>query len=330
MRLWSIIALLCAGMGCSKDYDKPPAENPDQPPIARISVPVEGEEIANGAFFVARGQALDEEDTFENLRVTWFVAGEERCPPTAPDSDGATRCDVSFSWDKQSISMRVEDSSGNTHEDEVNIVLVEATGPSVTITVPTENASFRETDLISFEAQISDGEDSPEGIAVYWESDRDGMLDLSHTVSGDGTVAGSGFLSPATHVVRLWAEDTSGRRSQDEVIVHVFPEEHAPIATITQPAENAEIVAGSLVLFQATVGDEREEPNELRIEWSSSVDGILNTDDASSSGIAEFSTSGLSLGEHAISIEATDLDDMNTVNSIIISVVSEASVDTGG
>ncbi|MGB0639618.1 MAG: hypothetical protein ACPGTU_09810, partial [Myxococcota bacterium] len=300
------------------------------PPTARISVPVEGEEIANGAFFVARGQALDEEDTFEDLRVTWFVAGEERCPPSAPDSDGATRCDVSFSWDKQSISMRVEDSSGNTHEDEVNIVLVEATGPSVNITAPTENAFFRETDLISFEAQISDGEDSPEGLAVYWESDQDGMLDLSHTVSGDGTVTGSGYLSAETHVVRLWAEDTSGRRSQDEVIVHVLPEEQAPIATIIEPAGGAEIVFGSLVLFKANVGDEREEPNELRIEWSSNVDGILNTDDASSSGVAEFSTSGLSLGEHAISIEATDLDDMNTVDSIIISVVSEASVDTGG
>ncbi|MAY82429.1 MAG: hypothetical protein CL930_16810 [Deltaproteobacteria bacterium] len=330
MRLWSVIALLCAGIGCSEDYDKPPTDPPDQPPTAQINVPFEGEEIANGAFFVARGQAVDKEDTFEDLRVTWFVAGEERCPPSPPDAEGSTRCDVSFSWDKQSISMRVEDSNGNTHEDEINIVLVEATAPSVNITAPTENASFRQTDLITFEAQISDGEDSPEGLAVYWESDQDGMLDLSHTVSSDGTVTGSGYLSASTHVVRLWAEDTSGRRSQDEVIVHVFPEEQAPIATITQPSDGAEIVAGSLVLFQATVGDEREEPNELQIEWSSNVDGILNTDDASSSGTAEFSTAGLSLGEHAISIEATDLDDMNTVHSVIISVVSEESTDTGG
>jgi hypothetical protein len=329
MRMWSVVVLLSVGSGCSYDSDKPLSDPPDENPTARVSVPIEGEQVANGALFVARGQALDTEDDPENLLVTWFVAGEERCPPTAPDSDGATRCDVSFSWDRQSISLRVEDTKGNTHEDAVNISLVEATGPSVNITAPTEGESFRETDLISFEAQISDREDSPEGLALYWESDPDGMLDLSHTVSGDGTVAGSGHLSSATHVVRLLVEDTSGWRTQDEVTIHVYPEEQAPTASIIQPSEGEEIVVGSLVLFQATVRDEREAPNELQIEWSSSMDGILNTDDASSSGTAEFSTPGLSLGEHAISIEATDLDEMNTVHSIIISVVSEESTDTG-
>ncbi len=327
MRTGWAIGLLALLAGCTED--EPTKRVDEKSPTARISVPVEGEEVANGALFVARGQAIDEDTSPENLLVTWFVGDEERCPPQEPDSDGATRCDVSFSWDKQSISMRVEDNDGNSHTDEVNISLVEASGPVVNITAPVDNASFREDELISFEAHISDAEDTAEGLAIYWESDNDGLLDLSHTISGDGTVTGSGYLTPSTHVIRLWAEDTSGWRSSDEVTVQVYPEAAPPVIEIDSPENGDVFAAGSLILFQARVNDEKARPDEIAIEWSSSSDGILNTDGASSSGDIEFSTASLSLGEHAISVEATDPDDMNDVDTIIISVVDEEAADTG-
>ena len=226
-RIPLIVACLGLGLGCTeKTITSSTVRTPsNEPPTASINSPFPREQIANGALFVAWGAVSDPEDDASELSVTWLVAGETRCGPSPPtENDGKTRCDVSFSFDKQNITLRVTDTDGETTEQTVDIELVENTAPTVLITSPTSGQQFRTNELIHFEGMVSDGEDNPEGIAVWWESNEDGRLhDVGVTVMSDGKVTASGLLSANTHVLRLFAQDTSGRENNASVVFDVLP-----------------------------------------------------------------------------------------------------------
>ena len=211
----------------------------NEPPTATINSPFPREQIADGAFFVAWGSVSDAEDPTDALTVTWLISGEERCGPSPPtESDGKTRCDVSFSRDKQNITLRVVDTQGETTEQTVDIELVDNTAPTVTITHPLPGQEFQSTELIQFEGIVSDGEDNPEGLTVWWESNVDGRLnDVGLTVMSDGKVTANGLLSANTHVLRLFALDGSGRENNASVAFDVLPVESADTGESNAPTE---------------------------------------------------------------------------------------------
>ena len=308
-------------------------ESSGSAPIAKITAPVPGETIRDGALFIARGLATDEDEDSETLTALWFIGDEEvprECPqgPT-PDSAGLTQCDVSFSFDKPSIRLQVTDTDGNISVDEVTIDLEEAEAPVVSITAPEDDSEFRTNDLITFVGNVSDGEDNPEGLGVWWDSDLQGLLDLSHTVASYGTVSGSGYLEPGQHTVRLWAQDTSGRESSDEVVVKVYEPATAPLIAIVEPADDANLTLGDVVVFRANVMDERDAPETIGISWTSSLDGTLGTDSATSDGAALLPISTLSEGSHAITVLATDSDGLTASDIVVVHVSEDPIEDTG-
>jgi len=237
---------------------------------------------------------------------------------------------LSFGWDRESLTLIVTDPEGAEASDTVDVVVEEAEAPRVTITSPDNGAEYRTNELIYFTAEVSDGEDRPEGIGLVWQSDQQGVLEMNDTVTSDGRVEGSIRLEPATHVVRLWATDTSGRESSDEVLVRVFPEAAPPTVAIIEPADGTRFVPGALIVFEANVGDERDPANALDVQWESSADGSLGESSVDTLGNTTLATSALSEGNHLVTMTATDSDGMTATASIAIAVaVEDASGDTG-
>ena len=302
-------------------------------PTAQITAPSLGEQIKNGALYIARGVVSDPDDNMEALIVHWFLGDEEKpreCPQgVRPDEDGITQCDVSFSRDKPLIRLRVQDDEGNIYEDGVSVEVVDASAPTVTITSPETGSEFRETDLINFEGIVSDGEDFPEALSLRWESSLSGILDIGSTVDADGNVQGAGALPSGTHTIRLWAEDTSGRETNAETMIFVFPPEAAPVLEISQPEGGSSFEAGDLILFVASVSDERDIPDSLSVSWTSSADGPLGEITATADGRVEFYTSSLSVGPHAITATVVDSDGRSASTSVVIEVTEPATPDTG-
>ena len=326
VRLTLVALLLC--VGCAEKEittSSPTLEETNTPPSATINSPYPGEQIANGALFVAWGEVSDVEDRAEDLLVSWFIGGEERCGPNPPtEAEGRTRCDVSFSFDKQRITMLVVDSGGETAEQTVDIQLTENTGPSVSITSPMPEVRYRTTDIIAFEGMVSDGEDVPAGLAVRWESDEDGVLDdIGMIVHPDGRVTGTGTLSVNRHLIRLVAQDTSGRENNASVIIDVAPPAAPPQVRIDQPIDGAQFEQGQTINFRAEAMDELTRPIDLQVEWRSNREAaILNMDPPMDDGVTAFATSMLDPGEHVITLTVTDEDSERAQDSVIIEIVS--------
>lgn len=99
---------------------------------------------------------------------------------------------------------------------------------------------------------------------------------------------------------------------------------HAPVVTITSPADNASVVEGRPVAFTATSEDAEDGTLSSAIRWSSNVDGELGTG-------ASLNVSTLSLGAHTITASSTDNDGVTggaTINLTVNQFVNHAPVVT--
>jgi hypothetical protein len=96
----------------------------------------------------------------------------------------------------------------------------------------------------------------------------------------------------------------------------------APVASISQPVDGASVNEGDVVTFEGRVEDGQQFPNELEIGWSSDIDGVFpNPTPADSSGVVLYSTGSLSVGNHAITLSATDEMAERAIYTIALTVV---------
>jgi len=297
-------------------------------PTAEIYSPEADEEVKEGAYFLASGRVHDNDDPTEQLQVTWFVNGEYQCLEKTPMADGRTECGMSIGSDDAEIILSVKDPNDGTYQASVGVVSIPAEGPTVDISEPEAGQQFTHGTKLTLKGIASDEEDPTTALHIWWWSDLDDELDIDLAVDEDGSVTGYyDQLSTGSHVLRLWAEDTSGRANSTEVMVDILPEPAPPEVEILTPEEGQETPEGTAVLFQATVSDERTVPGELLMVWSSSIDGIFNTDAPDDTGEVAFTEDGLSVGVHEISLLVTDSDDMT--NAERVSITISAGSDTG-
>jgi len=297
-------------------------------PTAEIFSPIQDEEIKEGVFFLASGAVSDRDDPIDQLRITWILNGEVKCPESTPMGDGRTECGMSIGQIDSEISLFVLDPNEASYQSSVSVIALPATGPTVNISEPSES-QYVVGEKIAFEGTVSDGEDAASALRVWWWSDLDDELDIDLAVDDDGSVVGYyDGLSVGTHVLRLWAEDTSGRANSSEVVVGILPEPAPPTAAITAPEDDSTHASGSAVLFQATIGDETTPVTDLSIQWTSTLDGVLNTDATDDFGTATFVHEDLSEGTHEIILTVVDGDGMTNTERVTITVTAES--DPGG
>ena len=79
-----------------------------------------------------------------------------------------------------------------------------------------------------------------------------------------------------------------------------------PMISLTSPTNNETFAQGENVTFVAEITDNEDAANQLTVEWTSSLDGTFSTTGPNSSNIAQFTTSSLTAGAHAITVTATD------------------------
>jgi hypothetical protein len=96
----------------------------------------------------------------------------------------------------------------------------------------------------------------------------------------------------------------------------------APVVSISQPTDGSSVDEGTVVDFQGLVDDAQTPPEDLQLTWSSDIAGVLtDSDPADSSGLALYSTGSLAVGNHAITLSATDESAERAEYTISLTVV---------
>ena len=209
-------------------------------PTVSISSPPDGSSFTSGTSISFAGSASDAEQGDLTASLTW-----------SSSLDGAIGSGGSFSTSGLSngthlITASVTDSGGLGGSDQitVNVNAPVNTPPSVTITSPTDGATFIEGTSISFAGAAGDAEDGDLTASLAWTSDLDGSIG-----------SGGSFTTPlsvGTHVVTASVTDTGGLAGSDSVTVTVNPSGGTPqeetftsIASddglVVETAENSDI-----------------------------------------------------------------------------------------
>jgi hypothetical protein len=280
--------------------------------------------VASGSYYSDHdveflATVADTEDDPDQLTVTFESTLDGLLNlPGVPTSDGQFSGTVELSEGDHFITMVITDTSGRTGQDTVSISVNGANNPPTCAILSPENyADFGVNETILFEATANDLDIDASQLAVTFTSDKDGVIG-NLTPSSNGNVQfGINTLSTNTHTITMLVEDEIGSTCTDVVLLTVG---NAPDLEITAPTSGTVINEGERANFSALVTDVEDRSSDIVVDWESSIDGVLFSQNASSSGVAEFSIATLSRGTHSITASGTDSDGLTGRDSITLYV----------
>lgn len=183
----------------------------------------------------------------------------------------------------------------------------DGTAPSVSITSPSDGASFVEGSSIVFEGTAEDDQGRTlSGDAYTWESDRDGELNVGPTFATDD-------LSAGAHTVTLTATDDDGNSGSASVDITV-DENDPPSASIASPPDDTVFGQGAPVDLGGSATDPQAgELTGSALTWSSDQDGTIGTGE-------QVTTFDLSVATHDIELVAEDPQGLADTATVSITV----------
>ena len=296
------------GPGNLQDPDGP--GQPTQPPGLTVSDPVEAGgspsvgALASSAARVAYVSACP--GTFTDaqaITLTNLATGETRS--VTPIDGGFDPVGMEAAADDE-IEILVHHSDGSITRYVARVPARKR--PRVVRTVPPKDA----TDVVlsvSMMVVFSEPVDGNTLVPEHFRLERDGEpVEGAILLSDDGLKA---ELTPAeplqrattyTLVVTTGVLDLDGNALEEEVRATFTTKapNQPPTASINSPSDGVSFTAGHLITFSASATDPEDgDLSGSRLRWKSSVDGQIGTDTA-------FGLLTLSIGEHTITLKATD------------------------
>jgi hypothetical protein len=284
-------------------------------PTAAITSPTADGVYYSDQLITFQGTVSDTEDATEDLVVTWEtqemgdlgldidLSGEGRVESFSTLEEG-----------EHAVRLRAVDSSGKDGVDSVVITVGPPnSAPTCAITAPETDSAGPEGETVTFEASVDDVDIPANQLMVSWASDKDGPIgDSTPTSSGEVIFPVEG-LTVNTHVISMTVTDELGLDCAANVVYSVGT---PPTLTVTAPTDGSTLTHGDTVMFEATVDDNEDLPNEVALRWESDIDGEFSTDGADSAGEATVSISTLSAGDHVVTVTATDTDGLYVTDTV--------------
>ena len=174
---------------------------------------------------------------------------------------------------------------------------------------------------------MSDPDIPVDTLTVEWRSGEDVIGSSIPTSAGNVSLPVTD-LGVGAHVISMTATDEMGATCTDQITFVVREPNNPPTVSIASPLSGSVATAGDPVLFDATVGDAEDAPNELSVEWTSDIDGVLSTASADSSGFSRFTDSTMTVGMHAVTLTVTDTEGAYTTQVVIMEVEEAPVINT--
>lgn len=181
------------------------------------------------------------------------------------------------------------------------------TAPVVTISAPSDGATFTEGSVTSFAGTATDSEDGDLTANISWISSVDGAI-------GTGPTVNTSNLSVGNHVVTASVTDNEGVAGSESVAIVInSPSNEHPVVIISEPSNGSTFTEGDLISFTGTANDAEDGALTTSLAWTSSLDGSIGSG-------ATFDISSLSVGNHIITASATDSGGATGLKSIEIDI----------
>jgi PKD repeat protein len=291
-----------AAFGCSD------STAPNQRPIATISAPASGSQAFARDPVTFQGSATDAESgSLTGSALLW----QSDLDGVLGSGGSVTRSDLSTGTHQ--ITLAATDPSGGNGTASISISIVENQPPTATIETPADGAQFLALEQVDFAGSATDFEDGTVARSeLAWTSDVDGEL-------GTGTETSASDLSVGLHQITLTARDSRGLAGTASVGIEILANE-APSVTISQPPDAAEFSDSETITFEGTATDSEDGTlTGNALVWSSSIDGEIGSGDS-------ISSSSLTVGDHAITLTATDAQGQEGSVTVSIRVTSPTGI----
>ena len=270
-------------------------------PLVAITTPANGHSVVEDTNIDFSGTATDSEDGDLAASLSWTSSW-----------DGAIGSGGSFSTTTltvgtHTITALVTDSDGGQHSDSIIVIINANSGPSVSITAPTDGSLYQAGDSVSFAGSANDTEDGDLTSGLGWSSSIDGPI-------GSGGSFATTTLSAGIHTITASVTDSHSETGSAAINITVNA---PPAVSITAPASGHSVVEGTSIGFTGTATDSEDGDLAANLAWTSSLDGAIGSG-------GSFSTSTLSIGSHTITASVSDSDGSSNSQDITVIVNANA------
>jgi hypothetical protein len=271
-------------------------------PSAVISSHQDGDGVTSGLVIDLRGSGSDPDDGPSELSARWYVGSALVCGPEPLASDGLTTCAAAVG-DDGTITLEISDPYGATASARVSLDVAEQEPPRAVIVAPTDDTPLWSDAPVLLHGTVSDAEDAPADLIVWWEDDVSGVR-IDSVPEGDGTVYESINLDAGVHLLTLHVEDRSGLTATDAVTVEVAVPNAGPECAIVTPGDGSASPA-SPELEGWTV-DPDDAASDLVVVWESDVDGVVGVAVPDSDGTVRLAAPSFTVGDHVLTMTVED------------------------
>ena len=192
--------------------------------------------------------------------------------------------------------------------------------PTVAITSHSDGFEVFEGETVSFRAQASDTNNGTQAITVAWYLGQEVVCDWATPL-----VAGDSFCEitfDEINTVVVEVRDEEGAAGRDEITGNITANA-APEIEILSPTEVESYYSNQLIYFQVQVSDAEDNPEDLVVEWESSLDGALILESQPDSNGSIDDASYLSEGQHLLEVRITDTMGKSVAQSLVLDVGGE-------
>lgn len=178
--------------------------------------------------------------------------------------------------------------------------------PEVAIETPVEGASIYEAVPVLMRGRVTDEayQSSLSTITATWAVNG-ARVCAGTVVDVNGIIECETVFEKGAATVSLVAVNPDGQTAS-AVVELVITENTAPTAEIVSPVAGTEYFAEDLIVFEGLVGDGESQLDNMTVEWTSSIDGVLAFPTSPGSDGKTQGSSPLSIGDHQITLTVTD------------------------